>query len=89
MLASRRRRELRKILETKEKMGLTKVGTQQLMNFVAKKTPEVRRLSTAELEPSAQKVLGHLFEREFEELKAWSDARSLGQDSQTKRAEEE
>lgn len=35
MLANRRRQELREILESEDKMGLTKVGSQQLMDFLA------------------------------------------------------
>ncbi|MCJ1265034.1 hypothetical protein MMC22_004909 [Lobaria immixta] len=78
MLANRRRQELRKILESEDKMGLTKEGSQQLMSCLAKKTTD-QKTSMEDLEPSAAKVMAYLSEKTFDELFASFDARKLGE----------
>lgn len=75
-LAKQRRQTLQKILDTKDKMGLSKEGTRQLMRFL-EKAPKTERMSMADLEPSAAKVLEHILEKEFHELPALFDARKL------------
>lgn len=87
-LANRRRQKLRKILESNDKGGLTKLGSQQLQNFLRKKTPVAERLSMADLEPSAKKVLDSLLVEEYDELPAWFDARKIGGSPKAKKVGE-
>lgn len=87
MLAKWRRQELRKILESQDKMGLTKEGSQQLLSCLAKKTAD-EKTSREELEPSAAKVMAHLSEKTFGDFFASFDARKLGERPETKEAGE-
>lgn len=87
MLANRRRQDLQGILDSGDKMGLSKKGSQQLMSCIAKKTMD-EKTSMEELEPSAAKVMAHLSEKTFGELFASLDARKLGERPKTKEAGE-
>lgn len=78
-IANQRRRALRRILASKDKMGLTNVGLEQLKNFLGKNTEPPKRPVMDGLEQSAAKVLDSLSAEGFNELLAWSDARKLGQ----------
>lgn len=87
MLANRRRQEVQRILDSGDKMGLSKEGSQQLMSCVAKKAMD-EKTSMEDLEPSAAKVMAHLSEKTFEDLFASLDARKLGERPKTKEAGE-
>ncbi|MCJ1267697.1 hypothetical protein MMC22_007583 [Lobaria immixta] len=78
-MANQRRRTLRRILASKDKMGLTNVGLKQLKSFIGKETEPAKRPAMDDLEQSAAKVLDSLSAEGFNELLAWSDARKLGQ----------
>ena len=83
MLGKRRRQALQKILDTKDKMGLTKAGAQQVKGLVARKTPT----ASGDLEPSAAKVMAHLDAELFNNIFASFDARKLGQGPKGKTTE--
>lgn len=87
-LAKRRRQKLQKILDSDDKMGLSRRGRQQLSEYFAKKAPASGRPSMADLEPSAAKVLHQILEGEYEDLPEWLGSRKLLREGpQAKKAE--
>lgn len=84
-IANWRRQKPRNILEPKDNIGLTKVGSQQLMSFRGMKMPTARRPLIFDLEPSSAKVLDYLFEKELDDLPACFDGKQLQDGPEAKR----